>query len=203
MSMPRGKAMATLKAGGAYVPLDPNYPTERLAFMLADSAPRVLLTQAAVRAALTGLPPSLVVLELDASARSWEALIDTNPQPTALQLEPSHLAYVIYTSGSTGQPKGVTVEHRSVVNFLGSMLRLTGIGPQDRLLAVTTLAFDIAWSCSCLCRAELASSSPITPPCWTLFAWPTACKRCPSPRCRPRQPCGACFSTVVGAACLI
>src|SRR6185436_2375952 len=102
--------LAVLKAGGAYVPLDPAYPAERLAFMLEDSAPAVVLTHAAARAALEAAaanldrPPS--VLDLLDDADRWAAQSADDLQPAALGLAPSHLAYIIYTSGSTGAPKG-------------------------------------------------------------------------------------------------
>ncbi|MFC3654114.1 AMP-binding protein, partial [Dyella humi] len=69
---------------------------------------------------------------------------DANPDPHALGLSSSHLAYVIYTSGSTGKPKGVMVEHHSVINFLHAMAAVPGLAQQDRLLAVTSISFDIA-----------------------------------------------------------
>jgi natural product biosynthesis luciferase-like monooxygenase protein/amino acid adenylation domain-containing protein len=148
IALPRGIDMvvallATLKAGGAYVPLDPDYPTERLAYMLTDSSPCVLVTDSATRHALGDLPDSLAVLPLDAD-RSRQWLPATNPDPAALGLTSSHLAYVIYTSGSTGQPKGVMVEHQQVVNFLGSMARKPGVDARDTVLATTSLSFDIA-----------------------------------------------------------
>jgi amino acid adenylation domain-containing protein len=136
--------LATLKAGGAYVPLDLDYPAERLAFMLADSAPRVLITQTTVRTALGVLPPSLAVLELDAAARPWDASPATNSDPLALGLRPSHLAYVIYTSGSTGAPKGVMVEHRNVINFFAGMDTALGAHAPGTWLGVTSLSFDIS-----------------------------------------------------------
>ncbi|MFS2067130.1 condensation domain-containing protein, partial [Duganella sp. CT11-72] len=94
--------LAILKAGGAYVPLDPDYPAERLAYMLADSAPRALLTHSALRDRLAA--GAVPVLELDGLEAALAGLPDTNPERGALR--PDHLAYVIYTSGSTGQPKG-------------------------------------------------------------------------------------------------
>uniref|UniRef100_UPI002B40EA8B non-ribosomal peptide synthetase n=1 Tax=Xenorhabdus szentirmaii TaxID=290112 RepID=UPI002B40EA8B len=103
--------LGTLKAGGAYVPLDPTYPTERLAYMLADAAPMVLLTQTSLAGRLgSGLPTVL----LDTPA--CDSCADNNP--TVRALTPHHLAYVIYTSGSTGQPKGVMVEHGGFRNYL-------------------------------------------------------------------------------------
>jgi amino acid adenylation domain-containing protein len=149
IALPRGIEMvvallATLKAGGAYVPLDPDYPTERLAFMLADSAPRVLITQATGRAALGLLLPSLAVVELDTAARPWDGMPDTNPDARALGLHPSHLAYVIYTSGSTGMPKGVAIEHRSAANLIEWARASFEPSVLDRTLFSTSLNFDLA-----------------------------------------------------------
>jgi amino acid adenylation domain-containing protein len=79
------------------------------------------------------------VLNVDTLERSPE-----NLSPAAARPEPSNLAYIIYTSGSTGQPKGVQIQHNSVVNLLTSAARTIGFGPADNLLAVTTLSFDIA-----------------------------------------------------------
>ncbi|HYR12217.1 MAG TPA: amino acid adenylation domain-containing protein, partial [Longimicrobium sp.] len=132
--------LGVLKAGGAYVPLDPGQPAERLAYMLADSAPAVVLTQQELRDRIekTDVP----VLDLDADAPEWADHPATNPESGALT--PAHLAYVIYTSGSTGRPKGVAVPHRGVVNLLRSMRETVGMEAADRLLAVTTYAFDIS-----------------------------------------------------------
>ncbi|MDY4316043.1 amino acid adenylation domain-containing protein, partial [Pectobacterium actinidiae] len=103
--------LAILKAGAAYVPLDPSYPTERLAYMLDDADPVVLLTQSALVALLHSPLPTVL---LDTSATENEP--DTNPVVQGLNA--THLAYVIYTSGSTGKPKGVMVEHRGFSNYL-------------------------------------------------------------------------------------
>ena len=101
--------LAVLKAGGAYVPLDPAYPPERLAFMLEDCAPNVVLTHVAARATLdtatTGLEHRPATLDLVADAERWAAQPDTNLDPQTLGLSSRHLAYVIYTSGSTGTPR--------------------------------------------------------------------------------------------------
>ncbi|WP_193744858.1 non-ribosomal peptide synthetase, partial [Dickeya zeae] len=106
--------LATLKAGGAYVPLDPAYPTERLQYMLADSAPTVLITTTALRSTIA---TDVTVIALDNPVQPWATSPADNISPAAVGLTPRHLAYVIYTSGSTGQPKGVQVGHDSVVNL--------------------------------------------------------------------------------------
>ncbi|MCF7697205.1 amino acid adenylation domain-containing protein, partial [Mycetohabitans sp. B2] len=129
--------LAILKAGGAYVPLDPTYPAERLAYILADSAPTIVLADAVGYAALgdTALASCTV---LDPNV--LPALPDTNPQVPGLTAR--HLAYVIYTSGSTGTPKGVMVEHRSVVNLVTAAAQTLELTVQDRMLQFSSLSFD-------------------------------------------------------------
>ncbi|MCA6221756.1 non-ribosomal peptide synthetase, partial [Photorhabdus antumapuensis] len=105
--------LAILKAGGAYVPLDPVYTGERLAHILTDAAPVILLADKAGRAAL-GEKALAELTVLDPNALLNQR--DYNPQISALTSR--HLAYVIYTSGSTGTPKGVMLEHRGVCNYL-------------------------------------------------------------------------------------
>ena len=138
--------LAVLKAGGAYVPLDPAYPTERLAYMLGDSAPSVVLTHGAARAALNaaldGLEAAPAVLDLEADAAHWAGLPDTNPQ--LADLSPQHLAYVIYTSGSTGTPKGVMVEHRNVTRLFDSSAQHFGFGEDDVWTLFHSFAFDFS-----------------------------------------------------------
>ncbi|KGT01461.1 D-alanine--poly(phosphoribitol) ligase, subunit 1 [Burkholderia pseudomallei] len=107
--------LAVLKAGGAYVPLDPGYASERLRAILDDSRPAIVLADAAGRTALDALAGAPPIADLHADASRWSALPSTPPRVEGLT--PHHLAYVIYTSGSTGQPKGVMVEHASVVNL--------------------------------------------------------------------------------------
>ncbi|TDN37316.1 non-ribosomal peptide synthetase [Hymenobacter sp. UV11] len=130
--------LAVLKCGAAYLPLDPAYPTERLEFMLSDSGARLLLTSAGNLPALPGGPPRLLLNEALAAAATL-----TGAAPTPLA-SPDDLCYVLYTSGSTGQPKGVAITHRNVVNFLTSMQQAPGITAADKLLAITTISFDIA-----------------------------------------------------------
>jgi amino acid adenylation domain-containing protein len=133
--------LAILKAGGAYVPLDPAYPPDRLRYMLEDSAPKVVLTQSLLRQSLASFARRLLCVDevaddVRAACRRSES--------GGMALSPATLAYVIYTSGSTGRPKGVMVPHCGVVNFLASMRQHPGIRATDRLLAVTTICFDIA-----------------------------------------------------------
>ncbi|MCA1566084.1 MAG: amino acid adenylation domain-containing protein [Acidobacteria bacterium] len=133
--------LAVLKAGGAYLPLDPEYPQERIELMLEDAGAQVLLTQERLRAHLSAARAR--VLCPDRIPHLISAESDENPRARATQ-SASGLAYVIYTSGSTGRPKGVQISHRNVVNFLESMRRQPGLSAEDKLLAVTTLCFDIA-----------------------------------------------------------
>ena len=131
--------LAVLKAGAAYVPLDPSYPRERLAYMLEESAVPVLLTEDRL---LADLPyPAGRAIRLDTDRSAIESESDQAPRSGA---GAENLAYVIYTSGSTGKPKGVQVPHRGVVNIVDFMRRELGVTEEDRLLAVTTLSFDIA-----------------------------------------------------------
>ena len=118
--------LAILKAGGAYLPLDPDYPEARLAYMLADAAPGLVLSTAALRGRL---PAAAQVLALDASetrALLAQAPGTTRPTLIGFALAPRHPAYVIYTSGSTGTPKGVMVTHAGIPNLAGAQLEAPG-----------------------------------------------------------------------------
>ncbi|MBH3368287.1 amino acid adenylation domain-containing protein [Pseudomonas carnis] len=127
---------AILKAGGAYVPLDPAYPPERIAYMLHDSAPVVVLAQSATRTLLA----DVAVVDLDHS--TWQHQPVTNPQVPGLIAQ--HAAYVIYTSGSTGQPKGVINEHAGVVNRLLWMQDAYSLKAHDAVLQKTPFSFDVS-----------------------------------------------------------
>ncbi|MBA5959716.1 non-ribosomal peptide synthetase [Pseudomonas lactis] len=127
---------AILKAGGAYVPLDPAYPPERIAYMLHDSAPVVVLAQSATRTLLG----DVAVVDLDHS--TWQHQPAINPQVPDLIAQ--HAAYVIYTSGSTGQPKGVINEHAGVVNRLLWMQDAYSLKAHDAVLQKTPFSFDVS-----------------------------------------------------------
>ncbi|KGT96203.1 non-ribosomal peptide synthetase, partial [Dickeya fangzhongdai] len=125
--------LATLKAGAACVPLDPEYPHARLAFMLQDSAPGVILVDQHGEAVLENLTGTATVLHLTLDAGRWATNPDDSPARTEIGLTPGNLAYVIYTSGSTGQPKGVAMPHAPLVNLLHWQAR--------EQAAMTTLQF--------------------------------------------------------------
>uniref|UniRef100_UPI0036DBE101 non-ribosomal peptide synthetase n=1 Tax=Photorhabdus sp. RM322S TaxID=3342825 RepID=UPI0036DBE101 len=129
--------LAVLKAGGAYVPLDLTYPGERLAYILNDTAPAVVLADAAGRVAL-GEATLAGLTVLDPNTRPDQP--DSNP--LVLALTPQHLAYVIYTSGSTGQPKGVTIEHQAIYQRNLGFNETYAVTAQDRVLQFSSFAFD-------------------------------------------------------------
>jgi amino acid adenylation domain-containing protein len=134
--------LGILKAGGAYLPLDPEYPTARLAYMLNDTAPTVLLTQKKLMDLVPSTPAETVLLEDIVQQVDPEEAGTLDVQ--AIGATPEHRAYVIYTSGSSGAPKGVMVEHAGVVNFLTSMRNQLGVNSSECMLGVTTISFDIA-----------------------------------------------------------
>jgi amino acid adenylation domain-containing protein len=131
--------LAIWKAGAAYIPLDPGYPRERLSYILQQTSTPILITQSNLVSRLPVFDTRLICLDRDAVLVARE--LQTAPN---LPCDSQSNAYVIFTSGSTGKPKGVEVTHRNVVNLLCSMREQPGLTPQDRLLAVTTLSFDIA-----------------------------------------------------------
>ena len=136
--------LGVLQSGAAYVPIDPAYPDERVAFMLEDARASVLITTVDLAARLPHGGAAVLCLDEPGAPRAGDGATAASPARPARAAGPDDLAYVIYTSGSTGRPKGVEVTHRSVVNLLASLRRAPGLAPQDVLLAVTTLSFDIS-----------------------------------------------------------
>ena len=130
--------LGILKAGGAYLPLDPDYPEERLAYMVADAEPRLLLTQAHL---VPLLPERVNLFCLD---KDWEEVAGTSTRNPVNGTLPLNLAYVIYTSGSSGRPKGVAVTHGGLVNRLEWMVTYFGVGETDAILQKTPYGFDVS-----------------------------------------------------------
>ncbi len=130
--------LAVLKSGGVYVPLDPEYPFDRVKFMLEDSSAKLLLTSGKYKGRFNTNCREIVVSDL------WPGIDNIKTQLPEKNIDGHNLAYILYTSGSTGNPKGVQVTHRNLVNFLISMKAVPGISDTDRLLAVTSISFDIA-----------------------------------------------------------
>ncbi|MFJ4681200.1 amino acid adenylation domain-containing protein [Kitasatospora sp. NPDC088783] len=134
--------LAVLRAGAAYLPLDPGYPAARLAYMLDDAAPRLLLTTPEVH---RGLPASDVPhLYLDAPGEPG-ADASAGASDRLPVVDPAHPAYVIYTSGSTGRPKGVVVTHRGIAAMAGTQRERLGLTGADRVLQLASVSFDAAF----------------------------------------------------------
>ncbi|MFE9837929.1 amino acid adenylation domain-containing protein [Streptomyces sp. NPDC005551] len=128
--------LAVLKAGGAYLPVDPNYPSHRLAAILDQARPHLVLTHSSTVAALPEHDARRVLLDT----------LDLSGAATGLELavDARQLAYVMYTSGSTGTPKGVAITHANVVNGVLRLAPRVGMEPGKRLLAGTSVNFDVS-----------------------------------------------------------
>ncbi|MFD6691083.1 amino acid adenylation domain-containing protein, partial [Streptomyces bacillaris] len=138
--------LAVLRTGGAYVPVDPEYPRERIGYVLEDAEPVLVVTDVVGRSVVEGVGVPLLLLDDAGTVEALSGFSDRDLLVGEL-LRPvcsADVAYVIYTSGSTGRPKGVVVPRGGLDNFLAGMGGLFGLGGSDRLLAVTTVAFDIA-----------------------------------------------------------
>ena len=127
-----------LKAGAGYVPLDPVHPPQRIAYMLADSGTRVVVT---VSDLAGSLPPDVRTVLLD---RDADGIASEPAHRPVRRGHPGDLAYVIYTSGSTGRPKGVMVPHAGVCNLVDELVRLVGVTRHDRVLQFASFGFDVS-----------------------------------------------------------
>ena len=132
-------ALAIFKAGAAYLPLDPAYPSERLAFMLSDAQPRVLITRQELAEQLPAGPWQVIVIDCD----ERKIACQTTAAP-ASDITSEDLAYVIYTSGSTGQPKGVEITHASLMNLMSWHRNAFEITNSDRASLLAGVGFDAA-----------------------------------------------------------
>ena len=128
--------LAVVAARGAFVILDPAYPRSRLAFMLSDAHPTILVTHAGFQ--LDALPDGTIHHVLGGSTAARRPHADS-------RVSEHDLAYVVYTSGSTGRPKGALVEHRGLTNSLFEFNRVFGIGPESRVLQFASPSFDAAY----------------------------------------------------------
>ncbi|MGW2839392.1 amino acid adenylation domain-containing protein [Streptomyces sp. NPDC001493] len=154
--------LAVTKAGAAYLPVDLEYPEARIAHMLEDARPALLLTHDApdARRARAGRPgPALPRLALDDRA-AWST---GRPAPDGAGPDPRDAAYVIYTSGSTGRPKGVVVTHASLTNHMAWMADHLGLGGEDRVLARTSPSFDASVWETWLPLLHGGSTCPVPP----------------------------------------
>ncbi|GAB1541392.1 hypothetical protein NUACC21_40630 [Scytonema sp. NUACC21] len=131
--------LGILKAGGAYVPLDPTYPLERLAFMLENSQPSVLLTQQYLIETLPTHKAKVVCID-----SNWFAIAQKSIKNPESNITSDNLAYVIYTSGSTGRPKGAMNTHKGICNRLVWMQDTYQLTAADKVLQKTPFSFDVS-----------------------------------------------------------
>jgi amino acid adenylation domain-containing protein len=132
-------ALAVLKAGAAYLPIDPELPPERRRLLLDRGEVEIVLTQTCL-AEQFEWPPGVHCIAVDRD----EAEFGPDNVPTAAPAKPDDLAYVIFTSGSTGEPKGVMIKHRSALNTVVDLNERFGVGSEDRILALSSLGFDLS-----------------------------------------------------------
>lgn len=133
--------LAVLKAGAAYVPMDTSYPAERIEYILSDTKAKMILAQESTAEKLQDMNVDVISLNNTSFKQIVEKEESSNPV-TAIQ--PDNLAYVIYTSGTTGLPKGVMVEHTSVVNRIVWMNDTYPLVPTDHILQKTPYTFDVS-----------------------------------------------------------
>ncbi len=153
--------VATMEAGAAYLALDPDYPVERLALMLDDANPAVVVTNTVLAGGLPDGEGRTTLVVDDPATAAWVAAQPAGPP--AVELRPEHPAYVIYTSGSTGRPKGVVVPHAGVAKLIDTQHEVYGVTEASRVLQFASPSFDLAfWElCQALCSG---GTLVLTPP---------------------------------------
>ncbi|WP_174994768.1 AMP-binding protein, partial [Burkholderia arboris] len=168
--------LAVFKAGGAYLPIDPAYSGARLAHILDDATPTVVLVDPVGHKALADVSlatPALV--DISVVSPPWGAHSPDNLPPLARGLTSRHLAYVIYTSGSTGTPKGVMVEHRQLANLVTWHIARFELRAGSRVPATASLAFDASvwelWPALCAGAALLLPPAGLASDAAALLAW--------------------------------
>ncbi|MBF9029162.1 amino acid adenylation domain-containing protein [Rhodobacterales bacterium HKCCE3408] len=130
--------LGVMRSGAAYLPIDPELPGDRIRFMLEDSGARLVVTSGEARASLPD-PSPCDALDLEA-----EEIAASDASAPDVTLSPEDRAYVIYTSGSTGRPKGVEVSHGNLSNLVASFAETPGLAADDRVLAHTSVSFDMS-----------------------------------------------------------
>lgn len=130
--------LAVLKTGAAYLPLDPDFPLDRIEYMAENSDLSILLSESSLQAVYTQLNPDMEVIDV-----LNEDIYTTSTEDLQLEIAPTNLAYLIYTSGSTGLPKGIMIEHKSVINYAKSVARNIKANKYHSILCLTTMSFDI------------------------------------------------------------
>jgi len=131
--------LGIIKAGGAYIPLDPNYPPERIAYMMDDSAISLLLTQQSLVKLLPKNQAEILCLDTD-----WSKIANYSQENINPQVTPENLAYVIYTSGSTGKPKGVMNIHKGICNTIQSIIHNNQFNSEDCTIQIGAFSFDVS-----------------------------------------------------------
>ena len=143
--------LAVFKLGAAYVPLDPSYPPQRLADLLADTGPRLLVTRQRHAARLATADQAVIDIDIDIDIAIEP---DRSREAPPRSLHPANLAYVLHTSGSTGRPKGAMVQHGSLASYCLAVAQRFELGPTDRFLQYASISFDVAveeiWPTWCL-----------------------------------------------------
>ncbi|AUG76133.1 amino acid adenylation domain-containing protein [Kitasatospora sp. MMS16-BH015] len=157
-------ALAVSKAGAAFLPIDLDYPAVRIAYILADAAPSVLLVRSPEPEVFRGSAVRRIDLADPVLLDDLAGLPESDPTDET-RVAPLRLAnpvYLIYTSGSTGQPKGVVISHTGVFSVIDSVIRALRISAQSRVVQLASLSFDVAvWD---MCSAFFSGAALVLPP---------------------------------------